>query len=229
MPRIEAELGLTDIAHALLTHMPAEVESGESGAGDSFDIPVAWALTAEIARAEALLKSELEAHPTSTLWQEDYALQIRAAIALNQKQPEEAIEDLKPAEAFDLRSFDVPALRGRAYLAAQKPELAEAEFRKILNHSGIEPLSYNYPLAQLGLARALALEGKTAEAEDTYKMFFAAWKDADADLPRLKEAKAEYARLAGGAVKAKPAGSSQPTGKPALAKPSVSKPSVGKH
>ena len=229
MPRIEAELGLTDIAHALLTHMPAEVESGESGAGDSFDIPVAWAHTAEIARAEALLKSELEAHPTSTLWQEDYALQIRAVIALNQKQPEEAIEDLKPAEPFDLRSFDVPALRGRAYLAAQKPELAEAEFRKILNHSGIEPLSYNYPLAQLGLARALALEGKTAEAEDTYKMFFAAWKDADADLPRLREAKAEYTRLAGGAVKAKPAGSSQPAGKPALAKPSVSKPTVGKH
>jgi DNA-binding winged helix-turn-helix (wHTH) protein/tetratricopeptide (TPR) repeat protein len=209
MPRIEAELGLTEIAYALLTRMPQKSESAES-AGFSVsatsgpaDIPVAWAHTGETSRAQALLKSALDAHPTSTLWKEDFAAQIKAAIALNQKRPEEAIDDLKPALAFDLRSFEVPALRGRAYLASKQPELAEAEFHKILDHPGIDPLSHNYPLAQLGLARALAQEGKSAEAGFAYKVVLQIWKDADSDLPRLKEAKAEYARLTGAPARTK--------------------------
>jgi hypothetical protein len=96
-------------------------------------------------------------------------------------------------------------LRGRAYLAAKQPELAEAEFHKILDHPGIEPLSHNYPLAQLGLARALAQQGKTVEAGFAYKVVLQIWKDADSDLPRLKEAKAEYAKLTAAPAKTKPA------------------------
>jgi DNA-binding winged helix-turn-helix (wHTH) protein/tetratricopeptide (TPR) repeat protein len=190
VPRTEAELGLTETAYALLTRMPA--------INDSTDIPVAWAHVGETSRATAILKRELDTHPTGTLWQEDFGPQIKAAIALNQHRPEDAIEALKPAVPYDLRSFDVPALRGRAYLVAKQPVLAEAEFHKILDHPGIEPLSQNYPLAQLGLARALAQQGKTVEAGFAYKVVIQIWKDADPDLPRLKEAKAEYAKLMSG-------------------------------
>ena len=211
MPRIEADLGLTDNAYALLTRMPENTDSSwaagwsKSVTGGPADIPVAWAHAGETSRAQALLKDELDIHPTNTLWQEDFAPQIKAAIALNQKRPEDAIDDLKPAQPFDLRSFEVPALRGRAYLAAKQPELAEAEFHKILDHPGIEPLSHNYPLAQLGLARALAQQGKTVEAGFAYKVVLQIWKDADSDLPRLKEAKAEYAKLTAAPAKTKPA------------------------
>ncbi|WP_263351586.1 tetratricopeptide repeat protein [Acidicapsa acidisoli] len=193
IPRIEAELGLTSAAHTLLARLP---KSSESLTGDSVDVPVAWAHVGETARADALAKRELESHLTTTLWQEDFGPQIKAAIDLNQQRAEDAIEDLKPAIPYDLYSFDGPGMRGRAYLAAKQPDLAEVEFHKILDHPGIEPLSHNYPLAQLGLARALAAQGKTVEAGFAYKVVLQIWKDADADLPRLKEAKAEFARLA---------------------------------
>jgi len=108
-------------------------------------------------------------------------------------------------------------MRGRAYLAAKQPDLAEAEFHKILDHPGIEPLSHNYPLAQLGLARALAAQGKIVEAGFAYKVVLQIWKDADSDLPRLKEAKAEFARLTTQPVSARPASA------PATRKPSAAR------
>jgi eukaryotic-like serine/threonine-protein kinase len=211
MPRIEAELGLVEAARLQLARLP---EAGESSTGAATDIPVAWAHAGGISRAQALLKQEIDAHLTSTLWQEDFAPQIKAAIDFNQQRPADAIEDLKPAIPYDLRSFDGPAVRGRAYLAAKQPELAEAEFHKILDHPGIDPLSHDYPLAQLGLARALAAQGKTVEAGFAYKVVLQIWKDADADLPRLKEAKAEFSRLAGEPVKTRPAVSAQTGHKP---------------
>jgi hypothetical protein len=100
---------------------------------------------------------------------------------------------------------------------AKQPALAEAEFHKILDHPGIEPLSHNYPLAQLGLARALAAQGKTVEAGFAYKIVLQIWKDADPDLPRLREARSEYARLGNEPVKTRPAPA------PASRKPSASR------
>ncbi len=199
IPRINAEVGLTDSAYEELQRMPEAQASTDSLA----DVSVAWAHVGETTRAETLLKRALAAHPASTLWQQDNGPQITAAIALNQKKPESAIEALHAASAsaqldFDLRDFALPALRGRAYLAAKEPALAEAEFHKILDHPGIEPLSYQYALAQLGLARALVQQDKLTEAGFAYKVFFQIWKDADPDLPRLKEAKAEYAKLTDG-------------------------------
>jgi DNA-binding winged helix-turn-helix (wHTH) protein/tetratricopeptide (TPR) repeat protein len=216
MSRIEAELGLTETAYAQLVRLS---NSAESSAPDATDIPVAWAHTGETSRAAAILKRELDAYPSNTLWQEDFAPQIKAAIALNRQLPANALEDLKPAIPFDLRSFEVPAMRGRAYLAAKQSGLAEAEFHKILDHPGIEPLSHNYPLAQLGLARAEAQEGKTADAGFAYKLVLQIWKDADSDLPRLKEAKAEYARLTG--EPAKPSVSTHSSAKPPISKPTA--------
>jgi DNA-binding winged helix-turn-helix (wHTH) protein/tetratricopeptide (TPR) repeat protein len=220
VPRIESELGLTDVAYEMLTHL-TETE-GANNANESLDlelvdVPVAWAHVGETSRARALLKRELDAHPTGTLWQEDYAPQIKAAIALNQHRPEDAIDALKPAISYELNGFEIPALLGRAYLANKQPDLAEAEFHKILDHPGIEPLSRDYPLAQLGVARALAAQGKTVEAGFAYKVVLQIWKDADPDLPRLKEAKAEYAKLNAPPPKTKLA-SNRPTLKQAASK-----------
>ena len=90
------------------------------------------------------------------------------------------------------------AMRGRAYLAAGQPSLAAVEFHKIVDHPTVDPLSHsNLPLAHLGLARASALLGDLAGSGDEYEKFFALWKDADQDLPVLRDARLEYARLQG--------------------------------
>ena len=214
-PRIEAELGLIDVAHAQLSRLPA----GNGASNESADIPVAWAHVSETSRAGTILKRELDAHPTDTLWQEFKGPQITAAVALNQHQPDAAIDALRMALPYDLRSFDGPILRGHAFLMNKQATLAETEFHKILDHSGIEPLSHNYPLAQLGAARALAAQGKVAEAGFAYNVVFQIWKDADPDLPRLREAKAEYSHLGVGAAVVKSAASVQKPAKPSATRP----------
>jgi eukaryotic-like serine/threonine-protein kinase len=72
---------------------------------------------------------------------------------------------------------------------------AAAEFQKILENRGVAPLSVLHVLARPGLARAYALQGDTAKSRTAYQDFFALWKDADPDIPILKQAKAEYAKL----------------------------------
>jgi tetratricopeptide (TPR) repeat protein len=189
LPRRLAELGLADSAQARLASIQHPA--------DSLDPAVAWAELGETSRASSQLEQALSAHPSATLLQQLAAPQVRAAIALNQHEPQQAIDALQMAVAYDRASFDLPLMRGRAYLALHQPEQAEAEFHKILDHPGTEPLSQDYPLAQLGLARALAAEGKTAEAGFAYKIVLQIWKDADSDLPRLRDARAEYAHLNG--------------------------------
>jgi len=86
-------------------------------------------------------------------------------------------------------------LRGQAYLGERKGAEAASEFQKILDHRGWSPLSPLYPLAHLGLARAAVLQGDPTKARKSYQDFLALWKDADADLPILIEAKKEYEKL----------------------------------
>jgi hypothetical protein len=86
-------------------------------------------------------------------------------------------------------------LRGQAYLKLRRGADAAAEFQKILDHRGQAPLSTLYPLAHVGLARAASISGDAPKARQAYQDFFALWKDADADLPALIEAKKEYEKL----------------------------------
>jgi tetratricopeptide (TPR) repeat protein len=86
-------------------------------------------------------------------------------------------------------------IRGQAYLAAGKGNEAATEFQKIADHSGIVWNCWTGALAHLGLARAYALRGETTKAHAAYQDFLTLWKDADADVPVLREAKAEYAKL----------------------------------
>src|SRR5712691_6666685 len=86
-------------------------------------------------------------------------------------------------------------LRGQAQLVAHNGTAAAAEFQKFLNHRGIV---LNFPLgalAHVGLARAYAMAGDTAKAKSAYQDFFSQWKDADPDIPILKQAKDEYAKV----------------------------------
>ena len=96
-------------------------------------------------------------------------------------------------------------LRGEAYLAARQGNAAAAEFQKILDHSGIVWNCWTGALAHLGVARANALQARTSQGADAdaarvralvgYKYFLTLWKDADPEIPILKQAKAEYAKF----------------------------------
>jgi tetratricopeptide (TPR) repeat protein len=86
-------------------------------------------------------------------------------------------------------------VRGQAYLAAGKGSEAAAEFQKILDHSGIVWNCWTGALARLGLARAYQLSGDTPKARAAYQDFLTLWKDAEADIPMLQQAKAEHAKL----------------------------------
>ena len=116
------------------------------------------------------------------------------------KGSEQAIQALAATAPYELGGFGgfalYPAyLRGEAYLAARQSSAAAAEFQKILDHPGVVANEVIAALAHLGLARACALSGDTAKAKAAYQDFLTIWKDADPDIPILKQSKAEYAKL----------------------------------
>jgi serine/threonine protein kinase/tetratricopeptide (TPR) repeat protein len=128
---------------------------------------------------------------------------IRASLAINQHEPAKAIELLQPSTTYELGlispsymgSLYPVYVRGQAYLLLHRGKEATTQFQKFLDHRGIV---MNFPLgalAHLGLARAYAAQDDTAKARTAYQDFFALWKDADPDLPILKQAKQEYAKL----------------------------------
>jgi eukaryotic-like serine/threonine-protein kinase len=120
---------------------------------------------------------------------------IRAVLALQRGKPVDAIAALELARPYELRDYNILSLRAEAYLKAEQPAMAINEYRNILANPGIDPTSILYPLATLGLARSYALLGNTSASRNQYEAFLSAWKDADRDLPVLKEANAELARL----------------------------------
>jgi len=134
-------------------------------------------------------------HPQATLWKLFWGPMIHAAIAMKSGKPEQAVALLVPTHLLDGRGLDLPMLRGKAYLAAGQPALAEKEFRFILAHQGLDPVSYHYPLAWLALGRALAAQGNRPGASDAYQHFFALWAHADPDAMYLKQARQEFGRL----------------------------------
>jgi eukaryotic-like serine/threonine-protein kinase len=86
-------------------------------------------------------------------------------------------------------------MRAQSYLAMKKGNEAAAEYQKIVDHRALIANFFIGSLAHLGLGRAYVLAGNDAQAKTAYQDFFALWKDADPDIPILKEAKAEYAKL----------------------------------
>jgi hypothetical protein len=121
-----------------------------------------------------------------------------AAVDLSQNHAEKALQSLAPTSQYEYSlEWDLYAvyLRGQANLQLHRGKEAAADFQEILDHRGIVGNDLHGALAHLGLARACVLSGDTAKARAAYQDFLALWKDADPDIPILKEAKAEYARL----------------------------------
>jgi tetratricopeptide (TPR) repeat protein len=184
-----ADMGLRQEALALLQPEPK-----------SFQPDAAYTI-AEIgdrSRAEAMLAAELEAHPSDTLLTKVFAPQTRAALALRDGKPLQAVAELQPALPYRARNFRTDYLLGQALLAAGDGVRAAAAFQTILDHRGWDPEAVDYPLAKLGLARAQHLTHKDAASLASYRSFLADWRGADANVPALIAAKAEYRQLSAG-------------------------------
>ena len=166
---------------------------------------LALARAGKVDRAKAMSDSLQKSFPTDTLLTNYWLPCIRAAIALAQGNASLAISYLAPTTSYELAATPPPFssggslypayLRGQAYLANRQWEQAAAEFQKILNHRG---LVWNFPLgalAHLQLGRAYAGAGDNAKARSAYEELLARWNGADPDIPLLRQAQAEYARI----------------------------------
>ena len=182
--------------------------------GAEAEATLAFAMAGDRARAESLAQDLGKRFPLDTQMQSLWLPAIQAQLALERKSPVSALSTLQAATPIELGQFQFVLnisclypvyVRGEAYLAAGQGRAAAAEFQKILDHSGIVWNCWTGALAHLGVARANALESRTSQGADAdaarvralaaYKNFLTLWKDADADVPILKQAKAEYAKL----------------------------------
>jgi eukaryotic-like serine/threonine-protein kinase len=163
----------------------------------------------DTARANAIADDLAKRYPLHAVVQTYWLPCIRAQLSLVNKQPAVALKQLEKAEPYDILfpqvAFYSPmlsvVLRAEAYMALGRPDAAEKEWRKILQHPGIVQLSATAPISHLQLARALAVQARTnnssvrARARMAYQDFLSLWKDADATIPILKEAEGEFAAL----------------------------------
>jgi tetratricopeptide (TPR) repeat protein len=180
----------------------------ELGRGRDVDYAAAFALalSGDRSQSRALAEGLAREYPEDTSVQFMYLPTLRALFSLNADDPAPAIQALQIASRYDLALGRIGFIgrfgglypiyvRGMAYLAARQPTEAAAEFQRILDHRSIVLVDPMDALARLQLARALALSGDTVKAKSAYRALLTLWKNADPDIPGLKEARAEYARL----------------------------------
>jgi hypothetical protein len=166
----------------------------------------AW--TGEFKQTEGTVNELETTYPSDTMLNGFWLPSIRAIIEINQGRPARAVEFLQPAGAYE-KGEHIPLLpayvRGQAYLALREGPEAAAEFQKFIDRRGLVQNSVLAALAHLGLGRAYALKAQSFHGADSeaarmkarsaYQEFLTLWKDADRDIPVLKEAKAEYERV----------------------------------
>lgn len=175
---------------------------------------LAYAMAGDTERAESLVQDLNKRLPLDTQVQSLWLTAIRAQLALDRKDARAAIASLQAASSIELGQIAFVTnisglyptyIRGEAYLAVGEGKFAATEFQKIVDHRGIVWNCWTGSLAHLGLARANAMQSKSSQGADAdaartralaaYRDFLALWKDADPDIPILKQAKTEYARL----------------------------------
>jgi serine/threonine protein kinase/tetratricopeptide (TPR) repeat protein len=189
----EADFGDCQLAHqdlALLSSNPGRVASALAA--------FALATCGDTAKADTLANSLNKEYPLETFAQKLDIPMIRARQQLQRGNGSKALDELRSAEPYEfgLIAFGAPAyLRGLAYLELKQGAQAAAEFQKVLDHKGLTGNTPLSALSRLGLGRAYALAGDNPKARTAYQDFFALWKDADPDLPILKQAKDEYEKL----------------------------------
>jgi tetratricopeptide (TPR) repeat protein len=185
-----------------------------SSQGAEAQAALALALASDTARAESIAQDLAKRYPLDSQIQALWLAPIRGQLALNKKNPPSALATLQPVSPIEFGQITFVAnisclyptyVRAQSYLSAGQGKEAAAEFQKILDHSGIVWNCWTGALAKLGVARANALQAKTLQGADAdaarvralgaYKDFLTLWKDADPDVPILKQAKSEYAKL----------------------------------
>ena len=176
-----------------------------AGVDVQYGSALALAYAGDTRRAQDLTEDLNKRFPEATIVQFNYLPTLRARLAVNRGNASDALETLRAALPYELgrttfsnyswNGLYPVYVRGEAYLAAHQGRQAAAEFQKILDHRGIVWNSPIGALAHLQLGRAYAMAGDTAKAKAAYQDFLTLWKDADLDIPVLKQAKAEYGKL----------------------------------
>jgi predicted Zn-dependent protease len=154
-----------------------------------------YARLGELHQAQALADELAKKCPTDTLVNRRSIPLIRAAIEISRNNPAQAIEILQDAASFELGDLEVVYTRGEAYLLLHRGGEAAVEFQKILDRRSLVRNDELGALAYLGVARAYAMADDITKAKTAYQEFLTLWKDADQDIPILRQAKSEYARL----------------------------------
>jgi eukaryotic-like serine/threonine-protein kinase len=194
----EAELGNATMARQEVTSALAQ------SSGREVEIVGALALAdaGDSARAKTLVDELEKSYPNNTLLKLYWLPTINAAIAVGKGNSTQAVVDLEAAAPYELGgagtfiNYLYPAyVRGQAYLSAHDGTSAAAEFQKLIDHRGLVANFVTGALAHLQLGRAYVMAGDSAKAKTAYQDFFTLWEDADPDIPILKQAKAEYAKL----------------------------------
>jgi len=191
LAEIEADYGYPDNARGLVDEALAESRSRTL---------LAWAaeILAQIGEregAEVILDRLVTQYPRDTLINGVEVPLIRALLALDADNPEQALVELEPTTRFEREFRRVPWTRGQAFLMLGDGESASKQFELVLRSPATSPLSWLVSLGHLGIARSQALEGNTAEARRAYQDFLELWQDADAGIPIYLEAQAEYEAL----------------------------------
>jgi serine/threonine protein kinase len=202
-------LGHSAVREALVGNMDAAKQDAktsilrsDSRQGNAYSA-IALALAGDSAQAARLSDDIRRNFPADTIVQYDDLPMIRAAAALHSVDASRAVEALAEAEPYELGQTNYSFtfglypvyLRGEAYLEAKQGAAAEVEFKKILDHYGAVGNQPIGALARLGLARSYTLQGDILKARAAYSDFLSLWKNADPDVPVLKAAKAEFAKL----------------------------------
>jgi len=160
---------------------------------------LALARTGDLTRAQTIASDVQKRFPLDTMRLNGFWLpSIQAAIEMNRNNPEKAIQVLQDAASFELYQSGglwPVYLRGLAYLSQRQGREAAVEFQKLLDHRGLVGSLRQGALANLGLARAYAIQGEIPKARAAYHEFLNLWKDADPDIPIFRQAKTEYAKL----------------------------------
>jgi eukaryotic-like serine/threonine-protein kinase len=155
-------------------------------------------LNGQAREAQKIINDLVHEYPADTFLNEFDAPLVLAASQLSLGQVDAALRALdrvRPFEFGTTAEYLPNYIRALLYLRLRRPQDAAGEFSAILAHRGVSPLSPILAVSQLGLARAYALQGDIVKSRAAYDTFFANWKNADPDLPILKQAKTEYAKL----------------------------------
>ncbi len=150
-----------------------------------------------VQQASAIINELAQRYPTNSVLAKGVLPMLNARLELARKNPSKALEHLQASLYGGFPGWRVvrSQLRGQAYLQLHQGKEAVSELSEALSHRWLCVISTVCPVVRVDLARAQAMIGDTAGARTTYQDFFVIWKDADPDLPLLKQAKAEYAKL----------------------------------